>query len=65
MTDSAGRFFSPLESGPTPLPTRLAAHHSAVGVYDFGFPRQHTARITVSFSYSTDVPVVVFKGTLS
>lgn len=48
--------------GAAPLAGRIAAGDTATGAYVFSVPEDQRDQLTVEFSYSTDVPTVIFSG---
>jgi hypothetical protein len=48
-----------------PFSGNLAAGKSATGVYVFTLAKNHSNPVTVSLSYTTDAPVVLFTGAVS
>lgn len=48
--------------GASPLSGRIAAGDAATGAYVFSVPEDQRDHLTVEFSYSTEVPTVIFSG---
>ncbi|MCU1659116.1 MAG: hypothetical protein QOD31_3201 [Pseudonocardiales bacterium] len=63
LQDSAGAPADPMSASPAhPFRGTLAAHSHATGIYVFTIPTASRKPVTVSVSYTTAAPVVVFVG---
>ena len=63
VSDGAQTPASPMSAAPAaPFSGDLAPGAEATGVYVFTLPGEYTNPATVTVSYSTDAPIVVFTG---
>jgi len=62
LQDAAGAPAIPMTSGSAPFTGSVAAGQSAAGTYVFTVPSTYTNPATISISYSTAAPIVVFQG---
>jgi hypothetical protein len=63
LQDKAGTPSVPMSASPAkPFSGNLAAGAKATAVYVFALPKNHVNPVTVSFSYTTEAPVVLFVG---
>jgi len=63
VQDAAGTPGVPMSADPArPFSGSLAAGAQADAVYVFGLPADHRSPISVSVSYSTEAPIVLFVG---
>ena len=66
LTDAAGNPASPIAADPsTPLSGVLAAGAAATGTYVFTVPADQRNPVTVTVSYSSGAPTLVFSGQVS
>jgi hypothetical protein len=63
LQDKAGTPSNPMSASPAkPVSGKLASGATASGVYVFSLPRSHLNPVTISVSYTTEAPVVLFVG---
>jgi hypothetical protein len=63
LQDAAGTPSTSMVGSPAkPFAGRLAAGGSSTGTYVFALPKSHHNPVTISFSYTTEAPIVVFVG---